>query len=109
MRIHLTSVAESKKAEEIQKIVKSMFPDCSVVVIPNKYATEKGREEVRAYSKQYYQKNAEKQRQQRRERYYKQKAEKEQQKLNEQAEIEKKQKEEQDVEQNYEQEEDMEM
>lgn len=77
MRIYLTSVEESKKAKQIQKIVKSMFPDYSVVVIPNKYATEKERQEVREYSKQYYQKNAEKQRQQRRERYARQKAEKE--------------------------------
>ena len=77
MRINLTSVEESQKAEQIQKIIKSMFPNYTVTVIPNKYATEKGRQEVREYSKQYYQKNAEKQRQQRKERYYKQKAERE--------------------------------
>ena len=77
MRIQLTSVEESNKAEQIQKIIKAMFPDYTVTVIPNKYATEKGRQEVREYSKQYYQKNAEKQRQQRKERYYRQKAERE--------------------------------
>ena len=77
MRIYLTSVEESKKAEQIQHLVKSLFPNYSVVTIPNKYATEKGKQEVREYSKQYYQKNAEKQRQQRKERYYRQKAEKE--------------------------------
>ncbi len=90
MRIYLTSVEESRKAEQIQNIVKSMFPDYSVAVIPNKYATEKGRQEVREYSKQYYQKNAEKQRQQRRERYYKQKAERA--KLEEESKKTKKQK-----------------
>lgn len=79
MRIQLTSVEESKKAEQIQKIIKSIFPNYTVTVIPNKYATEKGKQEVKEYSKQYYQKNAEKQRQQRRERYYRQKAEKEMQ------------------------------
>lgn len=84
MRIYLTSVEESKKAEQIQHLVKALFPNYSVVAIPNKYATEKGRQEIREYSKQYYQKNAEKQRQQRRERYYRQKAEKEQAKLKEQ-------------------------
>lgn len=90
MRIYLTSVEESRKAEQIQNIVKSMFPDYSVAVIPNKYATEKGRQEVREYSKQYYQKNAEKQRQQRRERYYKQKEERA--KLEEESKKTKKQK-----------------
>ncbi len=90
MRIYLTSVEKSRKAEQIQNIVKSMFPDYSVAVIPNKYATEKGRQEVREYSKQYYQKNAEKQRQQRRERYYKQKAERA--KLEEESKKTKKQK-----------------
>ncbi len=79
MRIQLTSVEETKKAEQIQKIIKSIFPNYTVTVIPNKYATEKGKQEVKEYSKQYYQKNAEKQRQQRRERYYRQKAEKEMQ------------------------------
>ena len=78
MRVYLTSVEESNKANQIQKLIKSIFPNYTVSVIPNKYATEKGRQEVREYSKQYYQKNAEKQRQQRKERYYKQKAEKEQ-------------------------------
>lgn len=77
MRIYLTSVEESNKAEQIQKLVKSLFPNYTVTVIPNRYATKEGREQVRAYSKQYYQKNAEKQRQQRRERYARQKAEKE--------------------------------
>ena len=92
MRIYLTSVEESKKAEQIQHLVKSLFPNYSVVTIPNKYATEKGKQEVREYSKQYYQKNAEKQRQQRKERYYRQKAEKEKAKLKGQEEAKKKQK-----------------
>lgn len=91
MRIQLTSVEESHKAEQIQKIIKSMFPNYTVTVIPNKYATEKGRQEVREYSKQYYQKNAEKQRQQRKERYYRQKAEREMKIIEENLELTKKQ------------------
>lgn len=92
MRIQLTSVEETEKAEQIQKLIKALFPNYTVTVIPNKYATEKGRQEVREYSKQYYQKNAEKQRQQRKERYYRQKAEKEKAKLKGQEETNKKQK-----------------
>ena len=77
MRIYLTSVEESMKAKQIQHIVKSIFPNYSVKVILNKYATEKGKKEVTEYSKQYYEKNAEKIRRKRRERYQRQKAEKE--------------------------------
>lgn len=57
MRINLTSVEESQKAEQIQKIIKSIFPNYTVTVIPNKYATEKGKKEVQAYQKSYYEKN----------------------------------------------------
>lgn len=57
MRINLTSVEESKKADQIQKIIKSIFPNYTVTVIPNKYATEKGKQEVQAYQKSYYEKN----------------------------------------------------
>lgn len=60
MRIQLTSVEESKKAEQIEHIIKSIFPKYTVTVIPNKYATEKGKAEVQAYHKEYYQKNREK-------------------------------------------------
>lgn len=49
MRIQLTSVEESKKAEQIEHIIKSIFPKYTVTVIPNKYATEKGKAEVQAY------------------------------------------------------------
>lgn len=79
MRIQLTSVEESKKAEQIQKIVKSMFPNYTVVVIPNKYATEKGKAEVKAYQKEYNRKNRDMINQKRRERYKRQKAEREMQ------------------------------
>ena len=48
MRIYLTSVEETKKMEQIQHLVKSLFPNYSVVTIPNKYATEKGKAEVKA-------------------------------------------------------------
>ena len=82
MRINLTSVEETKNEEQIKFLIKSLFPNYSVVTIPNKYATEKGKQEVKEYSKQYYQKNSEKIRKQRVERYYRQKAEKEQEKLN---------------------------
>lgn len=59
MRIQLTSVEESEKAEQIQKIIKSLFPNYTVTVIPNKYATEKGKAEVKAYQKAYYENNKE--------------------------------------------------
>ncbi len=59
MRINCTSVEESKHIEEIQEKVQSLFPDYKVVVIPNKYITEKGRKEVLAYSKKYHQENKE--------------------------------------------------
>ena len=36
-----------------------MLPHIHVVVIPNKYATEKGREEVLAYSRKYHEENRE--------------------------------------------------
>lgn len=77
MRIQLTSVEETNNAEEIQRKIKVIFPNYTVTVVPNKYATKEGKEQVKAYSKQYYQKNAEKQRKDRRERYYRQKAERE--------------------------------
>lgn len=77
MRVNLTSVEESKHAEQIQKLIKSVFPDYSVVVIPNKYATEKGKAEVKAYQKEYNEKNREMINRKRRERYARQKAEKE--------------------------------
>lgn len=57
MRINLTSVEESEKADQIQKIIKSIFPNYTVTVIPNKYTTEKGKQEVQAYQKSYYEKN----------------------------------------------------
>ena len=52
MRIYLTSVEESQKANEILKLVKNIFPNYTVRVIPNKYATEKGKVELKAYQKQ---------------------------------------------------------
>lgn len=92
MRIQLTSVEESRKAEQIQKIVKSMFPNYSVVVIPNKYATEKGKAEVKAYQKMYNEKNREMINRKRRERYARQKVEKEKLKMEEETKKIKKQK-----------------
>lgn len=77
MRINLTSVEESKHAKQIEKLVKSLFPNYSVVVIPNEYATEKGKQKKKEYCKDYYEKNAEEIRRKRRERYNKQKNEKE--------------------------------
>lgn len=77
MRINLTSVEESKHAKQIEKLVKSIFPNYTVTVIPNKYATIEGKKQVTEYSKEYYQKNAEEIRRKRRERYNKQKNEKE--------------------------------
>ena len=47
MRIQLTSVEESKKAEQIEHIIKSIFPKYTVTVIPNKYATEKGKQKCK--------------------------------------------------------------
>lgn len=77
MRIYLTSVEESKHTEEIQRIVKSIFPNYSVVTIPNKYATEKGKAEVKAYQKKYNREHKDMINQKRRERYQRQKNEKE--------------------------------
>lgn len=57
MRIYCTSVAESERVKEIEKLVKSLFPEYNVVVIPNRYATEKGKAAVKAYRKEYYMKN----------------------------------------------------
>lgn len=92
MRIYLTSVEESRKTEQIQKIVKSMFPDYSVAVIPNKYATEKGKAEVKAYQKMYNEKNREMVNRKRRERYARQKAEREKLKMEQESKKIKKQK-----------------
>lgn len=77
MRIQLTSVEETKNIDKIQKMIKSIFPNYTVTVIPNKYATEKGRQEVLEYTKEYNRKNRELINQKRRERYQRQKAEKE--------------------------------
>lgn len=77
MRIYLTSVEESHRKEEIQEKIQSLFPECSVVVIPNKYATIEGRQEVRKYAKEYYEKNKERILAQKKEREYRKKAEKE--------------------------------
>lgn len=76
MRIQLTSVEETEKAEQIQKIIKSMFPDYTITVIPNKYATEKGKAEVQAYQKEYYEKNKEAILSKKRERDYRKREEK---------------------------------
>lgn len=52
MRINLTSVEESKHAKQIEKLVKSLFPNYSVVVIPNEYATIEGKKyELKLYNK----------------------------------------------------------
>lgn len=55
MRINCTSVEESKHVDEICEKVQSLFPNYKVVVIPNKYITEKGRKEVLDYSRKYHQ------------------------------------------------------
>ncbi len=59
MRIFCTSVEESIHKDEIYNKAKKVFKKYHVVVIPNKYATEKGREEVLAYSRKYHEENRE--------------------------------------------------
>lgn len=59
MRINCTSVEESKHIDEIQEKVQSLFPDYKVVVIPNKYITEKGKKEVLEYGRKHYYENRE--------------------------------------------------
>lgn len=73
MRINLTSVEETEHLEQIQKMIKSIFPKYTVTVIPNKYATEKGKAEVKAYIKKYNEEHREEINRKRRERYAKQK------------------------------------
>lgn len=57
MRINLTSVQETKDKERIEQEIKKIFPEYTVTVIGNIYATENGREYVRKYSKNYYEQN----------------------------------------------------
>lgn len=80
MRIYLTSVEETKKMEQIQHLVKSLFPNYSVVTIPNKYATEKGKAEVKAYQKKYNIEHRDEINRKRRERYKRKKEEMEKEK-----------------------------
>lgn len=73
MNINLTSVEESKKAEQIQKLIQSLFPEYTVTVNPSRYATEAGKEKIKNYRKEYYEKNKEKEKAKRRERYQQEK------------------------------------
>lgn len=59
MRIHCTSVEESKHIEEISEKVQKLFPKYKVVVIPNRYIDEEVRKKVLAYSKKYHEENKE--------------------------------------------------
>lgn len=70
MRINCTSVEESKHVDEICEKVQRLFPNYKVVVIPNKYITEKGRKEVLEYSRKYHQANREKEKLKQRERHH---------------------------------------
>lgn len=92
MRIQLTSVEESEKAEQIQKIIKSLFPNYTVTVIPNKYATEKGKAEVKAYQKAYYENNKETILAKKRERDFRKKEEKKMKIIEENIELTKEEK-----------------
>lgn len=76
MRIYLTSVEETNKIDEIQKKIKSIFPEYSVSVVPNKYASKEGKKEIKEYSKMYYEKNKERILAAKKERYYKAKTSK---------------------------------
>lgn len=76
MRINCTSVEESKHVDEISKKVQNLFPNYKVVVIPNKYITEKGRKEVLDYSRKYHQANREREILKQRERHHLQRIEK---------------------------------
>lgn len=59
MRINLTSLEENRNIKEIEKIIKEAFKDeyYSIVVVPSRY--EKECEKIKAYHKEYYQKNRE--------------------------------------------------
>ena len=70
MRIYLTSVDETNRKDEIQKKIKSIFPEYSVKAIPNKYATKEGKKQIKEYSKMYYEKNKERILAEKKERYY---------------------------------------
>lgn len=59
MRINCTSVEESKHVDEICEKVQKIFPNYKVVVIPNRYITEKVKKEILDYSRNYYQVNRE--------------------------------------------------
>lgn len=83
MRIYCTSVAESERVQEIKKLVKSLFPEYNVVAVPNRYATEKGKAAVKAYRKEYYNKNRDRILKEKRERDQRKREEKKMKKLEE--------------------------
>jgi hypothetical protein len=83
MRIHCTSVAESNRKDEIQRKIQELFPECKVVVIPNRYTTKEGKKEVQEYAKSYYEKNKESILAKKKEREARKKAELKKQKDNE--------------------------
>lgn len=83
MRIYCTSVAESERVQEIEKLVKSLFPEYNVVAIPNRYATEKGKAAVKAYRKEYYMKNRDRILKEKRERDRRNREEKKKKKIEE--------------------------
>jgi len=62
MRINCTSVEESRHVKEIEEKVKKIFPNYKVVVIPNKYATKEGKEQVLKYTREYHEKHRDKER-----------------------------------------------
>ncbi len=77
MRVYLTSVDETNSINEIQKKIRLIFPEYSVTVIPNKYASKEGKKEIKEYAKMYYEKNKEKILAKKKERYNKEKTSKE--------------------------------
>ena len=69
-RVYCTSVEETINAKEIKKSLKKIYPKYSIVIIPNKYATKKGKKEVQEYRKQYHLKNKDLENYKRRKYYY---------------------------------------
>lgn len=70
MRVYCTSVEETINAKDIKKSLKKMYPKYSIVIIPNKYATRKGKKKAKEYRKQYRLKNRELENLKRRRYYY---------------------------------------
>lgn len=77
MRIQLTSVEETKNIDTIQRNIQNIFPQYTVTVVPNKYATKEGKEYIKNYCKNYYEQNKDKILEKKREKKFAQKAEKE--------------------------------